>query len=152
MAKLPRPDGHHVVTPAFIVKGVPQVLAFLERAFGGKVVEKYEGPDGTVHHAEIRLGDSVVMAGEAGHGMDAMPASFSYYVDDAAAVDAAYQRAVDAGATGERPPADQFYGYRSATVRDAGGNRWTICAVIEQVSPEESKRRMNEMMKSGAAG
>jgi PhnB protein len=72
-----RPDGHHVITPAFIVKGVPEVLGFLERAFGGKVVEKYEGPDGVVHHAELRLGDSVVMCGEAGHGMDAMPASFS---------------------------------------------------------------------------
>lgn len=147
MAKLPRPDGHHVVTPAFIVEGTPQVLAFLERAFGGQVVEKYEGPDGVVHHAEIRLGDSIVMAGEAGHGMDAMPASFSYYVDEAADVDAAYLRALAAGATGERPPADQFYGYRSATVRDVGGNRWTICAVIELVSPEESKRRMAAMKK-----
>jgi PhnB protein len=147
MPKLPRPPGHHVITPAFIVSGAAGVVTFLERAFGGKVVERYEMPDGTIAHVEVMIGDCAVMGGDAGREMAPMPAAFSYYVDDAEAVDAAYFRALDAGAQSERAPADQFYGYRSATVRDVGGNRWTICAVIEDVSPEEAKRRMAEMSK-----
>src|SRR5207247_94575 len=105
-----RPDGHHVITPSFVVHGAGKVLTFLERAFGGKVVERYEGPGGTVAHAEIKIGDSVVMAGDADdqHGMPAMPASFSFYVAEAADVDATFKRALEAGATSVRPPADQF--------------------------------------------
>ena len=146
-----RPDGHHVITPSFVVNGTAKVLTFLERAFGGKVVEKYEGPGGTVAHAEIKIGDSVIMCGDASdaHGMPAMPASFSYYVPEAAADDKTYGRALEAGATSVRPPADQFYGYRSATVKDVGGNQWTICTVIELMSADEARRRMAAVMKGG---
>jgi uncharacterized glyoxalase superfamily protein PhnB len=146
MAKLPRPPGHHTVTPGFIVPHAAKVLAFLERAFGGKVVDKFEGPGGTIAHCELMLGDSVVMFGDAGREMPAMPASMSYYVDDGAAVDAAYARAIDAGAKSLKEPANQFYGYRTASVEDPGGNHWTICAVVEQVSKEEMMRRMQELM------
>jgi PhnB protein len=141
--KLPRPDGHHVVTPAAVVPGATAVITFLEQALGGKVVDRYDGPGGVVYHAEVLLGDSVLMLGDASPEHPAMPAALSFYVDDGAAVDATYRRALERGARSITAPTDQPWGYRAACVADPGGNRWTICAVVEQVSREEILRRMN---------
>ena len=138
----PPPEGHHTITPAFSVPGTRAVIAWLERAFGASIVDLYEGPNGMVAHAEIMIDGSVVMCGEPWGGMDPRPGTFSYYVADGEAVDATYRRALEAGASSEREPADQFYGYRSATVKDVGGNHWTICAVIEQLTPEQMHERM----------
>ena len=142
----PRPEGHHVITPAASVRNADKVIQFIEMAFDGRVVEKYEGPDGSVAHAEVMIGDSVVMFGEPMPGDEPMPATLSFYVDGADAVDTTYRCALDAGAESVGEPANQFYGYRSATVRDAGGNRWTICAVVEQLSEDEVSQRMAAMM------
>ena len=149
MPKIPRPPGHHTLTPGFAVPNATKVLEFLQKAFGAKIVDRYDGPGGAIAHCEVMIGDSVVMFGEANpaHGMPAMPASLSYYVDDGPAVDATYQRALSNGATSVMAPKDQFYGYRSAAVKDAGGNKWTICAIVEVVTPEEMQRRMEGMMK-----
>lgn len=149
MAKIKRPEGHHTITPGFSVPSSSKVLAFIEQAFAGKVVDKYEMPGGGIAHCEVMIGDSVVMFGDAdaAHGMPAMPAMLSYYVDDGPAVDAAYTKALSCGAVSEAEPKNQFYGYRSATVRDPGGNRWTICAVVEELTREEMQKRAAEMMK-----
>ena len=147
MAKLPRPEGHHSITPAFVVPNAGKVIEFLEKAFGGRVVDRYDGPNGSVMHAEIRIGDSVVMCGEPApeRGWGPMPAALSIYVDDAAAVDAAYRRALELGAKSLMEPTNQFYGHRSATVIDLAGNKWTIGTVIEQLATEDILRRMKDM-------
>jgi len=142
--KLPRPAGHHTITPGFAVPGAAKVLDFIQKAFGGEVVDRYDMPGGVIAHCEVRVGDSVVMFGEAmpDQGHAAMPASLSLYLDSGNAVDATYKKAVAAGATSVMEPANQFYGYRSATVRDPGGNKWTLCAIVEELTKAEIEQRM----------
>ena len=141
----PRPEGHHVVTPGASISNATEVLQFIEAAFGGKVVERYDMPDGGIAHAEVKIGDSVVMLGTPMPGDSPRPAMLSLYVDDAEAVDATFARAVEVGAQSLAEPSNQFYGYRSGTVEDVGGNRWTICTVVEQLTPDEINARMAAM-------
>jgi PhnB protein len=148
MAKYKRPPGHHTITPGFSVANASKVVEFMQQVLGGEVVERYDTPSGAIAHAEVRFGDSIVMCGEAmAEWGGAMPASLSLYVDDASEVDETYRRALAAGATSMMEPRDQFYGHRSATVKDVGGNKWTISTIVEEVSPEEVQRRMAAMRK-----
>ncbi len=134
----PIPDGYHTVTPYLTVKGVANLLDFLKQAFDATVIEHIVGDDGTVHHAEARIGDSIVMMGEASEAWQPKPGNLYLYVTD---VDAVYQRAIQAGAKSVREPVNQFYGDRSGGVQDASGNQWWIATHIEDISKEELERR-----------
>ncbi|QJD28618.1 VOC family protein [Methylococcus geothermalis] len=132
------PDGYHTVIPYLVVRGAADLIEFMKKAFDAKEWERIMRPDGTVGHAEMRIGDSVVMLSEARGEWQPMPGAIYLYVPDA---DAAYQRALDAGATSISPPANQFYGDRHGGVRDASGNLWWIATHIEDVPAEELKQR-----------
>lgn len=134
----PIPEGYHTVTPYLIVHGVPKLIDFLVAAFGAKERLRIDNTDGSVSHAELELGDSVIMMGEASAEWNPLPGSIHLYVDD---TDALYARALKAGATSVREPADQLYGDRSAGVKDASGNYWWLATHVEDVSPEEMERR-----------
>ncbi|MGA3295435.1 MAG: VOC family protein [Candidatus Acidiferrales bacterium] len=107
------------------------MIDFMKRAFGAEEKAKYASPDGVVHHAEVRVGDSVVEMGEAHGPYQPMPSTFYLYVPD---VDAVYDRALKAGATSLNPPADQPYGDRNGGVKDPFGNTWYIATHIKDVS------------------
>lgn len=134
----PIPEGYHTVTPYLTVPGVARLIEFLKQAFGAEEKERMARPDGAVMHAEVRIGDSMVMLGEPSGNFSPMPAMIYLYVDD---TDAAYRRALEAGATSMMEPADQFYGDRNAGVKDPSGNLWWIATHKEDVPPEEMKRR-----------
>jgi PhnB protein len=147
MAVKPIPDGYHSVTPYVIVEGVPKLIDFLKQAFGATELHRMAEPDGTIRHAEVRIGDSVVMMGEARDQFKAMPVMIHLYVPDS---DAAYKRALQAGATSITDMADQFYGDRSGGVKDPTGNSWWIATHKEDVPPEEMKKRAEAAMKQRA--
>ncbi len=135
----PVPEGYHTVTPSLVVEGADKLLDFLKKAFGGREVAMFRMPNGTIAHAEVVIGDSRVMLGEAGPEWTAMPGRTYTYVSD---VDAVYKQALQAGAVSIRAPADQFYGDRTAVVKDPVGNVWTVATHREDVSEEEMARRM----------
>ena len=143
------PDGYRAVTPYLVIAGVDRVMKFLRLAFGA--AEKFppmKRPDGTVAHAEMRIGDSDVMIGEARGEYPPTPGSFYVYVED---VDGTYRRALRAGAVSVTEPQDQFYGDRSAGVRDPGGNFWWIATHKEDVSEKEMERRFRASLAQESA-
>jgi PhnB protein len=144
MAVRPIPDGYHSVTPYLVVNGVAKLIDFLQQAFGAQEMERMETPDGTVMHGEVKIGDSMIMMGEASARHKPMPASLYLYVTD---TDALYQQAMQSGAISLMPPANQFYGDRNAGVQDPCGNQWWIGTHVEDVAPEEMKRRSETYLK-----
>jgi PhnB protein len=121
----PVPEGYHTVTPYLVVPGVAKLIDFLKQAFDAREIQRHQRPDGTVQHAEVRIGDSIVMMGEPQPPQKPIPAMILLYVAD---VDTLYQRALKAGATSVRAPADQPYGDRTGGVEDSCGNQWWVAA------------------------
>lgn len=141
----PIPDGYHSITPYLVVDGAEKIVRFMKEAFGAQpLFEPMMRPDGKIMHAELKIGNSVVMISEASERAQPTSTTLYLYVPN---VDAVYQKAVKAGATAEMEPANQFYGDRSGGVRDPAGNRWYIGTHVEDVSPGELKKRAAEFMK-----
>ena len=158
MAK-PIPAGYHTATPAITVKGADRAIEFYKQAFGAQEIMHFPAPDGkTIMHAEIRIGDSVIMLGDEIPGMGArspqslggVTGAITLHVED---VDAVYARAIAAGATSRVPVMDMFWGDRIGRVVDPFGHEWSIGTHKEDVSPEEIARRAQAFFaKMPAAG
>lgn len=125
------PKGLRTITPYLHVAGAERVMDFIENAFGGEALERDRSPDGIIHHAKMRLGDSVVELGEAHGKYQPMRSALHLYVED---TDALYERAIAHGATSIYPPADQPYGDRGASLVDPFGNHWYLATPIRPES------------------
>jgi PhnB protein len=155
MATKPIPDGYHTATPYLIVNGAAEAIEFYKRAFGATELLRMTDPQGRIGHAEIRVGDSVIMLADehpdmgyrGPRSMGGSSVSILLYVDD---VDTIFDRALSAGATVQRPIADQFYGDRSGKLEDPFGHVWSIATHVEDVPPEEMRRRAEAAMRSSA--
>jgi PhnB protein len=138
------PEGHHSVAAYLVVVGADKLITFLEQAFGGTCIERLSGPNGATAHAEVKIGDTIVMLGEASERAKAYPATLYHYVTN---VDETHRRALSVGGKVLTEPTDMFYGDRSGAVIDPCGNFWHIATHLEDVSPEEMGKRMQAMMK-----
>ena len=132
------PEGLHTVTPYLIVKGAATLLAFLQKAFAAREKYKLADDGGRIHHAEVWIGDSVVMLAEASDEWKPMAMNINLAVEDC---DAMYKSAIAAGGKSLRELATQFYGDRTGGVEDPCGNYWWLSTHVEDVSPEEIERR-----------
>jgi PhnB protein len=139
------PQGYHTVTPSLVVAGAAKALDFYKKAFGAEELMRFPGPDGTIMHAEIKIGDSVVMLGDempepggrSPKSIGGTPVSFFVYREN---VDAAWKQAVDAGATTVMPLVDQFWGDRTGCLEDPFGHRWWLAQHMKDLTPDELQR------------
>jgi len=156
MAVKPIPDGYHTVTPYLIVKGAARAIDFYKQAFGATEIMRVPGPNNTVMHAELKIGDSVIMlADEQGtpagaeyrspQSIGGSPVSLMIYVPE---VDKTFKQAISLGSQSKREVQNQFYGDRSGNLVDPFGHIWTISTHVEDVSAEEMKKRMAALPKS----
>jgi PhnB protein len=132
------------MTPCLVAEGASKLIEFLKQAFGAEERFKMARPDGGIMHAEIKIGDSILMLGEATDQWKPITGAIYLYVNNA---DAVYKRALQAGATSIMEPMDQFYGDRHGGVKDPAGNIWWIATHKEDVPPEELKKRAEAFMK-----
>ena len=149
----PIPKGFHTITPHLVVKGGAEAIEFYKRAFGAKELSRmpFPGPDGQVKlgHAELQIGDSKLFLADefpemGGHGPgDTSPVTIHMYVTD---VDAAFARAVEAGAKSAGPPTDMFWGDRYGRLIDPFGHHWSLAEHLEDLTPEQMQQRMAAAM------
>ncbi|MGO9414466.1 MAG: VOC family protein [Syntrophobacteraceae bacterium] len=143
MAVKPIPEGYHTVTPLLSVKGAARLIDFMKKAFEATETYRVPSPDGSVMHAELKIGNSVIMLGEPMDGSFTRPATFYVYVLDA---DATYRAALEAGGESLEGPTDRFWGDRVASIKDFAGNNWMIATHVEEVDAEELTRRAQQAM------
>jgi PhnB protein len=139
------PKGYHTVTPSLFVAGAAKAIDFYKKALGAEEVMRFPAPDGKIMHAEIRIGDSTIMLGDEmpNHGgkgpksYGGTPVSFFVYREN---VDAAWKRAMDAGAKEVMPLADQFWGDRAGCFEDPFGHNWWLAQHVQDLTPDELKK------------
>ena len=154
MAVKPIPDNYPQVAPYLCIKGAAEAIDFYKKAFGATERMRMDAPGGTIGHAEIDIQGALIMLADEHPAMGfrspatigGSPVVIHMYVED---VDAFCKRAVDAGATLVRPVADQFYGDRNGTLRDPYGHVWSIATHVEDLTPEEMKKRGEAAAKKG---
>ncbi len=141
------PDGYHSVSPYLVCKDAAKAIDYYTKVFGAEETVRMPGPNGNVMHAEVKIGDSIVMLSdenkERGHfspeTIGGTAVSVMLYIDD---VDGVFKRAVAAGAKVEMPPADMFWGDRMGNLVDPVGHKWAIATHTEDVTPDEMEKRM----------
>lgn len=153
----PVPDGYYTVTPYMVVKGAAKALEFYKKAFGAEEIYRMDGPNGTIGHAEIQIGNSRIMMSDEFPmaGASYSPVTLKgttmgifLYLEN---VDAAFKKAVDAGCKVEMPLANRFWGDRYGKLTDPFGHQWSLGSHVEDVSPEEMKKRAKEAIAQMAA-
>ncbi|NGO14343.1 VOC family protein [Streptomyces sp. HC44] len=141
MAVKPVPEGYTTVTPWIISRDTDRLIAYVKEAFGAEEIARVVGEDGRIGHAEVRIGDSVVMMFDARPDWPPTPGFLRLYVEDA---DAVHRQAVAAGGTSVTEVTHLFFGDRVGRVRDPLGNLWWIQTRVEDLSPEEMERRLGD--------
>jgi PhnB protein len=147
------PSGYTTITPSMTVKDAPKVIEFYKKAFGATEHMRMPGPDGKIMHAEIQIGNSIIMMNDEVMGsrsaqtLGGCPISFYAYFEDA---NAAFKKAISAGAKEIYPITEMFWGDLMGTVEDPFGYKWTIAQHVKDVSPEDMKKGQAEFMKQMA--
>jgi PhnB protein len=150
----PIPDNYPQVTPYLTVDGAAEAIEFYEKVLGAKERGRIPGPEGTIGHAEVQIGDALVMLSDPFPGMSirspkdlgGTPVTISVYVED---VDSVFQAALEAGASEDRAVENQFYGDRTGQFTDPFGHRWSVATHVEDVPPDEMEKRAAEAMSGG---
>jgi PhnB protein len=157
MATQPIPEGYHTATPYLVIDGAAEAIDYYKNAFGAKERMRMEAPGNRIGHAEIEIGDSLVMLSDAfpqsttkaPTELGGTTAGVFLYVED---VDAVVKKAVDTGATVTMEVADQFWGDRFGSITDPFGHSWSIATHVEDVPPEEMAERAKTAMAAMASG
>lgn len=150
-AAKPIPDGYHTVTPYLVVHDASRAIDFYQRAFGAREVMRMNGPQGKIAHAELKIGDSMIMlsdempqaAGRSPHSLGGSTAGMFLYVKD---VDSVFNQAVAAGARADSDLADMFWGDRYGKLTDPFGHQWSLATHKEDVAPQEMQKRAADAM------
>jgi uncharacterized glyoxalase superfamily protein PhnB len=151
MSVKPVPEGYHTLTPFLTVRNAVRAIEFYKQAFGAQERGVAKGPDGKVMHAELKIGDSIIMLSDefpefgslSPQSVGGSPMGLHIYIEN---VDAAFDRAVKAGAQVEMPVSDQFWGDRYGKLKDPFGHKWSIATHVKDMSADEMKRSMDDAM------
>lgn len=151
MSAKPIPEGYHTLTPFLTVRDAERAIEFYKNAFGAESRGVMKGPDGKVMHAELKIGDSILMMSDefpdfgsvSPQALGGSPMGLHIYVPD---VDASFERAVKAGAQVEMPVMEQFWGDRYGRLKDPFGHKWSIATHTKDLSMDEMKKGMEEAM------